>query len=85
MRTVLNMTPPIFGAKTFKEYASDCPKSLKDNLAYLEEGLRKLADLYAHQLISKKTIRVSEAQIEPYKPQFELLLQQVVNSAHCLT
>jgi hypothetical protein len=54
MRTVLNHVPPVFGYRTFSEVTANAGKNLKENLEHLESGLRKLADLYAHQPIRKR-------------------------------
>jgi hypothetical protein len=51
---------------------------LKDSFIHLENGLRKIADFHTHRRIGGGDLYPSVAQVEPYKPQFELLLQQVV-------
>jgi|HubBroStandDraft_5_1064220.scaffolds.fasta_scaffold06411_6 hypothetical protein len=81
MRTVLNHIPPVFGYQTFKEVVSNSGKSLKENLEHLDNGLRKLADLYAHQTIKAREQYATKSQVEPFRPQFELLLQEVLNKA----
>jgi hypothetical protein len=78
MRTVLNHVPPVFGYKTFAEVTANAGKSLKENLEHLESGLRKLADLYAHQPIRKNEQYPTKSQVEPFRAQFELLLHEVV-------
>jgi len=78
MRTVLNHVPPVFGYKTFSEVTANAGKSLKDNLEFLENGLRKLADLYAHQPIRKTEQYPTKSQVEPFRAQFELLLHEVL-------
>lgn len=82
MRTVLNYVPPIFGYSSFTEVVSNAAKSLKDNLEHLDSGLRKLADLYAHQPIRQKEHYLVKGQLYPYRPQFELLLQEIVVRLH---
>jgi hypothetical protein len=79
MRTVLNHVPPVFGHATFAQVAANSGKSLKENWEHLDEGLRKLADLYAHQPIRSKEQYPTKGQVEPFKPQFELLIQEVLN------
>jgi hypothetical protein len=79
MRTVLNHVPPIFGHTTFSQVAANSGRSLKDNWEHLDEGLRKLADLYAHQPIRSKEQYPTKGQVEPFRPQFELLIQEVLN------
>jgi hypothetical protein len=78
MRTVLNHVPPIFGYRTFAEVTANSGKSLKENLEYLESGLRKLADLYAHQPIRSSEQYPTKGQVEPFRAHFELLLHEVL-------
>lgn len=79
MRTVLNHVPPIFGHDTFSQVLSQCGRSVRDNFEHLDNGLRKLADLYAHQPIRSKEQYPTRGQVEPFRPQFELLIQEVLN------
>jgi hypothetical protein len=79
MRTVLNHVPPVFGYKTFSEVTANAGKSLKENLEHLEGGLRKLADLYAHQPIRKNEQYPTKSQVEPFRAQFELLLHETLS------
>jgi hypothetical protein len=79
MRTVLNHVPPVFSYRTFSEVTANAGKSLKDNMEHLESGLRKLADLYAHQPIRKNEQYPTKSQVEPFRAQFELLLHEVLN------
>lgn len=78
MRTVLNHVPPVFGRSSFSEVTANAGKSLKENLEYLESGLRKLADLYAHQPIRKNEQYPTKSQVEPFRAQFEVLLHEVL-------
>ncbi|MGZ5374790.1 MAG: hypothetical protein ACXWDK_11040 [Aeromicrobium sp.] len=78
MRAVLNYVPPLFGQKTFPQVVANIGRSLKDNFDHLENGLRKIADFHTHRRIGPAESYPSNAQVEPFKPQFELLLQQVV-------
>jgi hypothetical protein len=77
MRTVLNHVPPVFGHDTFSQVLANIGKSLKESFEHLENGLRKVADFHAHRKIAASESYPSIAQVEPFKPQFELLLQQV--------
>jgi hypothetical protein len=77
MRTVLNHVPPVFGHDSFAQVVASAGKSLKENLEHLENGLRKIADFHAHRKIVASESYPSVAQVEPFRPQFELLLQQV--------
>lgn len=81
MRTVLNHVPPIFGYDTFEQVAANARKSLKDNFEHLEKGVRKVADFHAHRRLSDGDFYPSIEQIEPFKPQFDLLLRQVIERA----
>lgn len=77
MRTVLNHVPPVFGHETFGQVVANAVKSLKESFEHLENGLRKIADFHTHRKIVAVESYLSPAQVEPFKPQFELLLQQV--------
>jgi len=79
MRTVLNHVPPIFGHATFAQVAANASRGVKGNLEILGEGMRKIADLYAHQAIRAKEQCPTRNQVEPFRPQFEILLQEVLN------
>lgn len=78
MRAVLNYVPPAFGHDTFAQVIANSGRSLKDSLDVLENGLRKIADFHTHRRMGKGDRYPSAAQVEPFKPQFELLLQQVI-------
>lgn len=77
MRTVLNHVPPVFGHDTFAQVTASVGKSLKESFEHLENGLRKIADFHTHRKIVAVESYPSAAQVEPFKPQFDLLLQQV--------
>ena len=78
MRALLNYVPPLFGQETFPQVAANIGRSLKESFDHLENGLRKIADFHTHRRIAATELYPSQAQVEPFKPQFELLLQQVV-------
>ena len=78
MRAVLNYVPPIFGQETFEQVAAASGRSLKDSFETLEGGLRKVADFHTHRRIRTGDSYPSAAQVEPFKPQFELLLHEVI-------
>ncbi len=78
MRAVLNYVPPVFGCETFAQVVASRGKSLKDSFTHLEDGLRKIADFYTHRRMGPADYYPSTAQVEPFKPQFELLLQDVL-------
>ncbi len=79
MRAVLNYVPPILGHTTFGQVLAHSGRSLKESFIHLQEGLRKISDLHAHRTIAKLDIYPSKSQIEPYKPQFEILLHEVLS------
>lgn len=81
MRAVLNYVPPLFGHETFSQVAANVGRSLKDNFNHLENGLRKVADYHTHRRIDAADSYPSAAQVEPFKPQFEMLLRQVLQRA----
>lgn len=79
MRTVLNYIPPVFGHTTFSQVTAQSGKSMKTAFSTLEEGLRKIADFHAHRKITAIDIYPSAIQVEPYKPQFAVLLDMVLS------
>lgn len=81
MRAVLNYIPPIFGQETFAQVVANAGRSLKPVFGTLEEGLRKIADYHTHRRIDNSNMYPSSAQIEPFKPQFELLVQEAIQHA----
>jgi len=80
MRALLNYVPPIFGCKSFSSVAAQSPVSLKEQFETLEEGLRKVADYQTHRTMKPGDCYPSRAQVEPYKPAFELLIDEVIRT-----
>jgi hypothetical protein len=78
MRAVLNHVPPVFGYQSLEQVVANVGRSLKDSYSHLEDGLRKIADFHTHKRIDQTDTYPSRAQVEPYKPQFEVLLQNVL-------
>ncbi len=78
LRAILNYIPPIFGQSTFAQVTSQVGRSLKDIFTFLEEGLRKIADLHTHRPISSSESLPSHRLIDVYKPQFETLIQEII-------
>lgn len=78
IRAVMNHTPPIFGANSFREVVSQSGRSVKAILARLEDEARPIADLHTHMHIRKKEHIPSKNQIEPYKAPFEILISEVI-------
>jgi hypothetical protein len=82
MRVVLNHVPPVFGHTDFSQVVANAGRSLKDNFEHLDEGLRKIGDLYTHQHMRKKDHLPTPGQVEKFGPQFELLAQEVLTRLH---
>jgi hypothetical protein len=78
MRSVLNYVPPIFGHSTFGQVCANAGRSLKESFDHLENGLRKVADFQTHRVGGPVTPYPSVAQVEPFKPQFELLMHEIL-------
>lgn len=78
IRAVMNHVPPIFGCRTFAEVTAQSGKSLKAVFRRLEDDARPIADLHTHLLIRAKESVPTKHQVEPYKPSFELLIQEVI-------
>lgn len=83
MRAVLNYVPPVFNQKTFERVLAHSERSVKENFSHLQEGLRKIADYHTHRTMTKSDSYPSENQVEPFKPQFEFLLHQVLSKLSC--
>lgn len=79
MRAVMNYIPPLFGHTTFDQVVAQSGRSLKDSFSHLQDGLRKIADFHTHRTMKRRDIYPTVAQIEPFKPQFELLLHEIVS------
>ncbi len=79
IRAIMNHVPPIFGQSTFTQVVSNSGRSMKAVLGRLEDGLRDVADLHTHLTIRKHEALPTRHQIEPYKPSFELLLQEIIS------
>ena len=45
----------------------------------VQEGLRRIADYHTHRTMTKSDSYPSENQVEPFKPQFEFLLHQILS------
>jgi hypothetical protein len=55
-------------------------RARKNSFGHLENGLRKVADFPAQRKIAASEFCPSVAWVEPFKPQFELLSQEVLNA-----
>jgi len=78
IRALINHIPPIFGFRAFNQVVSNSSRSVKELLAPLDETLRDIADLHTHNLIRKKESLPTEKQIEPFKANLEVLLQEII-------
>ena len=82
IRAVMNHVPPIFGHNSFSQVVATSGRSVKAVLSHLEDQARPIADLHTHILIRKKEQLPSKHQIEPYKPSFEILIQEIIAKLH---
>lgn len=78
IRAVMNHVPPIFNAEKFSQVVANSSRSVKAVLSHLESQARPIADLHTHFLIRAKEQVPTKYQIEPYKPSFEILIQEVI-------
>jgi hypothetical protein len=78
IRAVMNHIPPIFNVEKFSQVVASSGKSIKAILAYLESQARPIADLHTHFLIREKEQIPTKDQVEPYKPSFEILIQEII-------
>lgn len=77
LRALLNHVPPIFGQTSFSQVVAQSSRSVKELLRPLEEIARDVADHHTHSLIRHKECLPTRSQIEPFKPNIEVLLQEV--------
>jgi len=78
IRAVMNHIPPIFNVEKFSQVVANSGKSIKAVLSHLESQARPIADLHTHFLIRAKEQIPTKHQIEPYKPSFEILIQEII-------
>ena len=80
IRTVMNHIPPVFGFKKFEEVANN-PKfssSVKRALGTLQNSMKHLADIIAHEQISEKEPRsISEVEVD-CRQSLKLLLDEIL-------
>lgn len=77
IRAIINHVPPLFGHKTFNQVVASSSRSVKGILAQLEEGARDIGDLHSHEIVDGYSSPPTKNQIEPYKPPFEVLYQEI--------
>jgi len=78
IRALINHIPPVFGQKTFQQVISQVSKSRRELFKPLEDISRDVADLHTHDLIRHKENLPTQNQVEPFKPNLEVLLHEVV-------
>ena len=80
IRTVMNHIPPVFGFKKFEEVANN-PKfisSVKRALGTLQNSMKHLADIIAHEQISEKEPRsISGVEVD-CRQSLKLLLDEIL-------
>jgi hypothetical protein len=77
IRAIINHIPPLFGCRTFSQVVATSGRSVKGILAQLEEGARDIGDLHSHEIIDRHSSPPTRNQVEPYKPCFEVLYQEI--------
>jgi hypothetical protein len=78
LRAIINHIPPIFGHTTFQQVVSQVSKSRRELFKPLDQVARDVADLHTHDLIRHKEVLPSKNQLEPFKVNLEVLLQEVL-------
>jgi hypothetical protein len=78
VRAVINHIPPVFGTQTFSQFVSQAGRSVKAAMESLDDDARVVADLHNHATMRAREPLPSRAQIDPFRPSFELLLQEVI-------
>lgn len=78
IRALINHVPPIFGHTTFAQVVSHATRSVKPLLRVLDESSRDVADLHSHALVRRKETLPSLNQVEPFKPNVEVLLHEII-------
>ncbi|MDX2054029.1 MAG: hypothetical protein SFV15_16635 [Polyangiaceae bacterium] len=78
VRAIMNHIPPVFGQENFEQVVSQVGRTLKGMFERLQNEARPVADIHTHQVMRKTEHLPTKNQLEPSKPGFELLLQEVV-------
>ena len=79
LRAVLNHVPPIFAVLSFSEVVASAGRSIKAVLSRLNDDARPIADLHTHLTMRPVEHVPTKNQLEPYKPGFEVLIQEVIS------
>jgi hypothetical protein len=77
IRAIINHIPPIFGKQTFGQVVAHSSKSVKAILRHLEEGARDIGDLHSHEIVDKFSAPPTKNQIDPYKPNIDILFREI--------
>ncbi|MEE9554034.1 MAG: hypothetical protein V3W18_07015 [candidate division Zixibacteria bacterium] len=83
IRAIINHVPPIFEQRTFKQVVAHSSKSVKAILFNLEEGARDIGDLHTHEIVDKFSAPPSKNQIDPYKPNIDVLFREIERKLSC--
>jgi hypothetical protein len=78
IRALINHVPPVFGQNTFGQVVSQAGRSLKELLKPLDEIARDVGDLHTHSLIQRQESLPTKNQVEPFKANLEVLLQNII-------
>jgi hypothetical protein len=78
IRALINHIPPIFGYERFEQVVSQSTKSRKELFKPLDDIARDVADLHTHDTIRHKENLPTKRQLEPFKPNVEILLQEII-------
>ncbi|MGY3609181.1 MULTISPECIES: hypothetical protein [unclassified Bradyrhizobium] len=78
LRAIADHVPPIFGAPSFREYASNCAgRSHKGSMQHLDASLRHIADGILHQQIRARESLPTASQVD-FRQDLDVLLGEVV-------
>ncbi|MGF7004538.1 hypothetical protein [Aminobacter sp. BE322] len=80
LRAVADHVPPIFGAKSFGEYASSIVRrSHKGSMEHLQGSLRHIADSVLHDQVRQKESLPTNSQVD-FRQDLDVLLGEVVRT-----
>jgi len=80
LRAIINHVPSVFGERTFSAVVAKSGRSLKAVLSRLDDDARPMTDLHTHFLMRQSEHIPTKNQLEPFKPGFEMLIQEVIAS-----
>lgn len=84
LRAILNHIPPIFGSTAFQNLVTtyNINRRIGKNEIFdnLQNGMRKFGDFHNHDVIKRVEVLPSKNQIEPFKPSFEYLIQEIIKT-----